>query len=640
MKLLFSEFQLKHLRLPNRVVMAPVGTNLASAEGFVTDALIEYYRCRAQGGTGLIIVEAAAVEPRGITLPRELNIHDDKSLAGLQRLASTIKKEGALAALQIQHSGRQTNSEIIGTTPIAPSSLPCPRSKETSKEMTVEDIEKVIECFASAALKVKQAGFDAVEIHGASGYLLSQFLSPHTNKRKDHFGGNLAGRARFPLEIVKRVIQTVGPDFVVGYRLAAEEFLDDGLHLEESLQFVKMLEKKGIDFMHATAGIIYETGEWIASPIYVAPGALVYIADAIKKITRVPVIAVGRINTPQQAEEILQAGKADLIAMGRALVGDPFFVKKAKEGRENDIRHCIACNYCASRVVAEQTKIACTVNPEAGREKEFDIVKTQTPKKVVILGGGVGGLEAARVLKLRGHDVKLYEAKDHLGGTLFLASKGPHKEELLCVIDYYKTQVEKLNIPIFLNRFMSEDDVLAEKPQAVVIATGSKPKLPEIKGLKTSGALQINDVYDRDGNVGPNTVVIGGGSSGGEVAAYLAAKGKDVTILEMRKHILIDLETLNRKALIEELKNGGVRWKTLVKVLQVGQDFVRFMDAEENDQKIATDTIVIATGALPNNELETVLKTKVPEIYNIGDSFRPRRATEAIFEGALIGRQI
>ncbi len=410
---LMQPFTLGKLKLRNRIVMAPVLSRLCNPEGIVSSKLIDYYVERAKGGVGLIVIEYCYIDRKESKASQgQLGVYDDQLIAGLAELAESIQEYGAKVILQICHAGRSTSAKIMGRQPIAPSAA-ASYTGEMAREMNAEEIESTIQAFADAAYRAKAAGFDGVEIHGAHGYLLAQFLSPYTNLRGDIYGKD---RGLFGLQTLDRVRSRVGRDYLVGYRISADEFIQGGITLEESKAFSRRLEKQGIDYLHVSAGMP-ESGQNIVIPVYFSQGHLLHLAEGIKAEARVPVIAVGAIHRPDLAEDALRKGKADLIAMGRALIADPQLPNKIKAGREADICPCLRCNEgCRVRMEEGKTQ-RCAVNAEVGREGRMKIRPSPRARRVCVIGGGPAGLEASRILGLRGHRVILLEKRESTGRT-------------------------------------------------------------------------------------------------------------------------------------------------------------------------------------------------------------------------------
>jgi 2,4-dienoyl-CoA reductase-like NADH-dependent reductase (Old Yellow Enzyme family)/thioredoxin reductase len=633
---LMQPFRLKSLTLRNRIVMAPMLSRLCEPDGIVSQKLIDYYAERARGGVGLVIVEYCYIDEKESKANQgQLGVYSDQLIAGLGDLVEAIQEWGAKPVLQICHAGRSTSSKYMGRQPIAPSAVPS-YTGEMAREMTLEEIGATIESFAEAARRAKTAGFDGVELHGTHGYLMAQFLSPYTNRRADIYGRD---RGRFALQTLDRVRGKVGSDFLVGYRISGEEFIGGGIHLEEAKAFAKRLEEGGIDYIHVSAGIM-ETGEHFVIPMYFPRGYLLHLAEGIKQAVRVPVIAVGAIHDPFLAEEALQKKKADLIAMGRALIADPELPHKIHSARVEDIRTCLRCNEgCSSRVRESKTQ-RCAVNAEVGRERELRIHPVSQPKKVCVIGGGPAGMEAARVLALRGHHVSLIEKESELGGLLRYAAVPEFKDELKSFLQYLKTQVKKLGVEVILDRKATFEMVKDLKPDSIVLATGSIMSIPEIPGIQQpfvanalellSGAFQTRD----------RVLVAGGAAMGCEIAAHLASQGKRVTVVEMLGDLALDLEIRSRMALLQLLKERGVEILTNWKLEEIEDGRARLSDRNWNQKKIPMDSVVLALGMTPNRELLQPLKESFREVFVIGDCWEPRKIYQAIHEGAFAGRAI
>jgi len=643
-KKLFEPVQIGSMKLKNRIVMPPMVTNYATAEGGVTERLKAYHAARARGGVGLIIVEASYVHPNGKGFSHQLGLYKDDLIPGLRGLVDAVHAHGARIAIQLYHGGRQTSSRVTGSPIVAPSPLPWAEGQEVPRQLTAEEIHALAEAFGEAARRAKEAGFDAVEVHGAHGYLINEFLSPHSNRRSDAYGGTSENRMRFPLEVVARVREKVGPGFPVIYRLSAVEFVPDGLTLEDTTAFARKLVEAGVDAIHVSAGI-HASSAWIIQPMAIPQGCLVEYAAAIREAigARIPVIAVGRIKEPAMAERILQEGRADLVAMGRALLADPDLPRKVAEGKTDDIRKCIACNQgCIDRLFKD-LDITCLCNALAGHETEYDLTAPAREKKtVLVVGGGPAGLEAARVAALRGHRVVLYEASDTLGGQMRLAAIPPHKEEVNDLVTYLAGQVAKPGVTVERGKGADAETVKAVKPDVVIVATGAVPAAPAIPGIEADSVVNAWDVLDGKAAVGQKVLVIGGGLVGCETAEFLADRGKEVTVAEMTPDVATDVGPLTRGLMLERLARKQVKILTGTKVQAIEADGVT-VERDGRVEKIAgIDTVVIAAGAAPNTEfVESLGETREGiTFYTVGDCAKPRRIIDAIHEAFRTAYQI
>ena len=633
---LTQPFRLKNLTLRNRMVMAPMLSRLCDPDGIVSRKLIDYYAERARGGAGLIIVEYCYIDEKESKANQgQLGAYSDQLIAGLGDLAEAIQEWGAKAILQVCHGGRSTSARTMGRQPIAPSAMPG-YTGEMAREMTQEEIEATIESFAEAARRAKTAGFDGVELHGTHGYLMAQFLSPYTNRRTDSYGKD---RGLFALQTLERVRAKVGSEYLVGYRISGEEFIEGGITLEEARTFARRMEEKGIDYLHVSGGII-EVGEHFVIPMYFPQGSLVRLAEGIKQGVKVPVIAVGAIHDPLLAEETLKGKRADLIAMGRALIADPELPGKIQTGRLEDIRTCLRCNEgCSSRVRQGRTQ-RCAVNAEVGRERTLRIHPAAKPKQVCVIGGGPAGMEAARVLALRKHKVTLVEKENELGGLLRYASVPDFKDELRRFLQYLKIQVKKSGVEVLLGREATLDLVRGLKPDAVVLAAGSTMPVPEIPGGRKPFVSTALDLLAGKFQPGDHVLVAGGAAMGCEIAVHLATRGKKVTVVEMLNGLALDLESRSRVALLRLLKERGVSTLLNWRLERIEEGRALLSGGGGNHKEVAADSVILALGLKANQEMLGPLKKHFPEVQAIGDCLEPRKIYQAIHEGAFAGRAI
>ncbi len=629
-------FRLKNLELRNRIFMAPMLSRLCYPRGVVSPKLIDYYVERAKGGVGLIIVEYCYIDEKESKANLgQLGAYDDQLLPGLGDLAEAIQEWGAKAVLQICHAGRCTSKKTIGRQPIAPSAM-SGTTGEMAREMTLEEIEETIESFAEAARRAKSAGFDGVELHGAHGYLLAQFLSPYTNRRADAFGRD---RGLFALKTLERVRSKVGSEYLVGYRISAQEFLPGGLTPAQSQAFAQQLAEAGIDYLHVSAAIM-EEGFRFVMPMYIPQGSLLHLAEGIKKVVKIPVIAVGAVHDPTLAEEALEKGQADLIAMGRALIADPALPEKIQSGRVEEIRTCLRCNEGCVNGVSWGRSQRCAVNAEVGREREMRIHPVSVAKHVCVIGGGPAGMEAARVLALRKHRVTLIEREKELGGLGRYASVPEFKGELRSFLAYLRKQMDQLPIEIIRERRASVDLIKELRPDAVVLATGSTMNRPNVPGISQPFVATALDLLSGKFLPGEKVFVAGGAAMGCEVAVYLAAQKKKVVLGEMLEDLAPDLEPRSRTVLLQMLKESGVEiypgWK--LEKIEGGRVFLA--NREWETREITVDSVVLAMGLTANRELLQPLRENFGEVYPVGDCLSPRKIYQAIHEAAFVGRTI
>jgi 2,4-dienoyl-CoA reductase-like NADH-dependent reductase (Old Yellow Enzyme family)/thioredoxin reductase len=629
---LFQPFRLGQMELRNRIVMPPMATKYSSQDGFVTDQLKDYYAARAHGGAGLVIVEASCVDaPAGKGFQRQLLVDHDRFVPGLVELVDVVKQQGAKIAIQLHHAGSEARSSITGMQPVAPSPIPKP-GHEMPRELSTEEVNELALCFARAAQRAKDAGFDGVEIHGAHGYLVAQFLSSFFNKRSDVYGEGIEGRARFLIEIIHKTRELVGGQYPVWCRINGREFGGEGgVTSEEAQHVAQMVQKAGADAIHVSV-MAYGVSPRTAPPMAQPHGNLVRFAEAIKKAVSVPVIAVGRID-PATAETVIEEGRADLIAMGRALIVDPELPNKAAAGRLDDIRPCIACQTCLDSVSAWDEPVRCVVNPAAGRERECVVRRAHKAKKVLVVGGGPAGMEAARVSALRGHSVVLYERGQSLGGQMLLASIPPHKKALDTFTDYQRTQLSTLAVKVETGRDVTAALVEKAKPDAVILATGVRLAIPEIPGVTRPNVVTAFDVLLGKVVVGSKVAVIGAEVVGCETAEFLADQGKNVTLMRRGEDVATKLNPSNRQHLLARLEAKGVTILTGVHYEEITDERVVITTREGQGQTVDVETVVLAAGSLPDTELYQALRGRVPELYLVGDCVEPRNIMAAVADG-------
>lgn len=680
------------MELKNRIVQSAMGTSLEREDGFVDDRIKDFYEERAKGGVGLIVMGIGAIDhPDGKVLPGQLGLSDDKFIPGLKEMAEAVHHHGAKLAVQLQRGGKIATEDMChGHQPVSSSagSIPMgdamqdmgaveiPRlaarfanmpAKLETVELTVEQIHQIVEKFGEAARRVKEAGIDGVEIHAAHGYLLSEFLSGSCNKRTDEYGGALKNRARIVLEVVQGVRNRVGADYPVWIRMDGREFgLEDGITTEEGTELARMFEEAGVAAINVSGygGI---RGGFYDAPIVYPPGNLVSLAEGIKRVVNIPVIAVGRISA-ELGEEVLRQGKADFIAMARAILADPEYPHKVASGKMEDIRPCILCYHCVSQAFWGEP-VFCTVNAAAGKEAELRIEPAKQPKKVLVVGGGPGGMEAARVAALRGHDVTICDKGRRLGGSLVFASVANADNEDF--LNYLIAQMGKLPITVKLGVEVTPALIEDIRPDVVILALGGNLTTPQIPGAALPSVISGKDLRQMVGGtseklswwqkralslastlmpnllsvpslrrltgywmpLGKRVAIIGGDMVACELAKFLVERGREVTILESSTDMAIEMAIGRRWNFLPRLREAGVTILKNVDFEEITPHGVNITDGEGKKRAIAADTVVLAGGMEPNQALSQQIEGRVPQIHLVGDCSELRLIHGAVEDG-------
>jgi 2,4-dienoyl-CoA reductase-like NADH-dependent reductase (Old Yellow Enzyme family)/thioredoxin reductase len=648
---LFTPLNHDKITLKNRIMQMAMLTRFCDDKGHMTDRYIDFMAARAKGGTALLTSEATYLTADSRYRPNQMAVYDDSYIPGMKKLVDAVHQFDCKITLQVMHAGtRLSESYLPGSKPVGPSAVPHIPTGIVPHELTEKEIEVLVDAFGKAAERGLRADFDGVEIHGSHAYLITQFCSPFYNKRNDKYGGTPQRRARFAVEIARRIRDYCGPDYPIFYRLQADDFVAGGIQVEEAKIHAQMLEEAGIDFLNVTGGNREGIDMQIQPSIY-PRGCLLHLTRAIRPIVNIPIVAVGRIVDPFQAEAILDEGIADIIGMARAHLADPEFANKAAEGRYEDINQCIGCMLgCIDKDLKRRVAVTCAVNPACGWEGDFVIVPSRgKKKKVVVVGGGPAGMSCARVAAERRHEVILYEREDRLGGQVLVGSAPKGKDELLKVPRWYEHQFRKLGVKVFLNTEATPSMVGELKPDVIVLAQGAEPIIPDARGIYRENVVRAIDVLNGNSEVGDRVVVVGGGMVGIETAEYLAEKGKKVAIVEMLPKIGLDLGLTQRLAHWRRIPQLDIKIYTdarLWEVFENGINVIMKVELEHEERKgeevvfVPADTVVVAVGQMPVKGPVDEWKKRAGQVFEVGDCVEPLRIVDAIHDGARLGLKI
>ncbi len=631
---LMRPIKVRSVEIPNRVVMPPMGTILANKDGSVSAALLAYLERRARSGAGLVISEITSVHPSGSTSPLQLAAYDDLFMPGLKKIAEVVHAQGSKVAMQLHHCGREGRYQLERGQAMAPSAVPSVVFGGVPKEMTIDDIKEIIQSFGAAAVRAREAGFDAVELHGAHGYLLQQFLSAHSNQRTDEYGGDFRQRARFVVEVIQEVRRRVGEDFPISLRISVDEWIKGGYKPEDMQTVVPEFVKAGVDIIHASFGTHGSPAGITSAPIEYQPGFNVGLARKMKEVVGVPVIGVGRFTDPFLADEYIARGDADLIAFGRQHLADPDFLINALNGRPEETFECLACNQgCIERLMFEGKRIRCAINPETGQELIYPQGPASVSRKVWVVGAGPGGLTAAYEAGRLGHRVTVFEKEKETGGQVLLAGRTPFKGAYTKWIKKLAAKAEKV-AEIRTGTEVTEELIAQGQPE-VVILTGAKETTPAVEGIDLPHVCRFSQVLKGEVEPGKNVVIIGAGLVGMETADYLIQQGPhSLTLVDQLKASPVSKLFSHGYMLHTRLKAAGCQMLFNTTVQRIEPDGVVVVCNGEEQMLAPVDQVVIATGATPNDSLKQVLDARGIRHYVIGDAAGVRRIVEAVEEGA------
>jgi 2,4-dienoyl-CoA reductase-like NADH-dependent reductase (Old Yellow Enzyme family)/thioredoxin reductase len=639
---LFSPLKVGNLTLRNRIVMAPTsGANFytLTPEGYLTRESIAYYELKAAGGAAAVTIAEGVVHSKTGQHHAVLTLDDPAILPSLARAARAIKRHEAIPSMQLQHAGKHGGFNRLSQSRGEARIRYGPSHEITGDgteilEMPEELILEIVEAYGKAAAAVKSAGYEMLMVHGGHGWLISQFLSPLENKRKDRFGGSFENRVRLPLMVIDSIRKAVGQDFPIEFRMSGDDFINGGFNQEEGIKFAKLIDGK-VDLIHVSAGnfAVREAIVRTHPTMFLEHGCNVYLATAIKKEVKTPVACVGAITDPEQMEEIVASGKADVVALARALIADPYLPKKAAAGRTEEITPCIRCNVCFG-IPAISGSMICSVNPQVGNEYEnkFAVPPPEKSKKVLIAGGGPGGMQAAITASERGHQVILCEKSSSLGGAIKFAEHVPFKVDLHRFRKHLEYMVRASGTVVMLNTEVTPEFVASQNPDALIVAVGAAPVVPGIPGIHNKKVVMANDIHNADVRIGNRVVILGGGMVGCEEGIYLAMKGKDVTVVEMLDDVAQDVNRVHRIALMLELQKY-VKVVTNTKGKAVTEEGLLCEGPDGKEVLYKADTVICAVGQKALTSVVDKLRGTAPEFYWVGDCVKPQKVTEAIRTG-------
>lgn len=639
---LFEPMKIGKLEIKNRLVVPPMHSGSATKEHLFSEQSFNYFAERAKGGFGLVITEFLCVSKEGLSDETQVGIYDDSFIPNLSEVAKRVKENGAACFAQIHHAGIQSDFNATKQISVGASRIPAINKLQPVHELTTDEVWSLVRKFGDAAMRAKKAGFDGVEIHGAHGYLVAQFLSKSTNKRIDEFGGSVTARAKFASEIIKDIKSKCGKDYPVTIRVSGTEDIENGNTIIDSAAQVKIFEAAGADAIHVSIGTI--ASRTIIVPNSFQPGFNMENSKKIKASVDIPVICVGRINDPAIAENIIISGAADFVSIGRQSISDPEFPNKVKENRLDEIFYCTGCmQRCIGGTKCEEadTGVSCMINPFSGKEGLWKIEKTETTKKVVVVGAGPAGLQAAWVLAKRGHNVIVLEKERYAGGQYRLASIPPMKQDLARTIHTYTTLCNKYGAEIKYGVEANEEILASYNADTIILATGSTPIVPPIKGIDGDNVYKANDILNGDKILAnQKLLVIGAGLVGCETAEFLSLYNNKITIVDMIKEMAPLLGKTPRKYLLQKLEEAEIKFKSESKVLEFTLDGIKYEHNGKEGILRGFDSVILAIGSRSYNPVLEVAEKICKEVYSVGDAKRASDAKIGIYEATKIAMKI
>ena len=637
---LFSPIKIGTCEIPNRLVVPAMVTNYCNYDGTITDRYISYMEEKARGGWGLIITEDYCVQPAGKGYSRIPGLYNDEQVAGSKKLCDTIHQYDSKIFCQMYHPGRQTTPAANGgETPVAPVNDKDPMCRFQAREMTVDEIHQLVADFGSAAGRAKQAGFDGIELHCAHGYLLAEFLSPAANRRVDEYGGCFDNRVRIVDEIMAAMREQVGPDFPIQVRISSSDLVPGGRTIAETLELARHLEEIGFAAINCSNGMYASRAvNQIIAPMFTDHALNMDRSDRIRQVVDIPVLLSNRVNDPKMADTLIKMGVCDAVCMGRGSLADPYLPNKARAGKFENIRYCIGCLQGCEMPLFLDDVVTCLVNPRVGREFENDLEKVPEPKKIMVVGAGPAGLVAAETAAMRGHDVTVFEASDHLGGQFRSAAYPVGKGELTTFVSQLRQNLGELGVEIKMGSAVDENLIVSEKPDAIIIATGAKPLMPPIPGIDGANVVKAEDVLLGNVEIADGPIVVcGGGEVGAETAHFISRLNGNVTILEMQDGICLDMMPMTKECLMDMMAEAHIKGHTSATVSSIDETGVTYRDAEGTEHTVPAQQVVASFGYKAYNPLEDVARAHCSDVHVVGCAVKAGNAVTATREGYEAG---